>query len=86
MKEAARQKKLAYEKTGKNRLEENKAKSKNMKNQTKKAVANSTRKDAEKEFTRLSQKSNNVFKLMKFIKEDQRDIEVNRCMRGKTES
>ena len=45
VKEAIQQKKMAYEKMCKNRFEENKARYKNIKNQTKKVVANSMRKE-----------------------------------------
>ena len=41
MKEAIHQKKVAYKKLCKNRWEENKARYKNIKNQTKKVIANS---------------------------------------------
>ena len=41
MKEAIQQKKVAHKKMCKNRSEENKAKYKNIKNRTKKVVANS---------------------------------------------
>ena len=41
------------------------------------------RKEAEKEFTKLNKKSNNIFALVKFMKKDGKDIEGSRCMRGK---
>ena len=44
----------------KNRSEENKAKYKNVKNRTKKVVASSMRKKAEKELTKSNKKSNNM--------------------------
>ena len=66
----------------KNRSEENKANYKNIKNRTKKVVANSMRKEAEKEFTKLNKKPNNFFTL-KFMKKDGKDIEGGRCIRGK---
>ena len=55
MKETIQQKKVAYKKICKSRLEENKVKYKNIKNSTKKMVANSMRKEAEKELTKLNQ-------------------------------
>ena len=67
----------------KNRLEENKAKYKNIKNQTKKMVANSMKKEAEKELTKLNKKPNNIFTLVKFIKSDGKDIKEGRCMKRK---
>ena len=45
-------------------------------------VVNSTRKEAEKELTKLNKKPNNIFTLVKFMKKDKKDIE-GRCMRGK---
>ena len=41
------------------------------------------RKEAEKELTKLNEKSNNIFTLVKVIKKDGKDIEGGRCMRGK---
>ena len=67
MKEAIQQKKVAYAKMCKNQLEKNKAKYKNTKNRTKKMVANSMRKEAEKELSKLNKKPNNIFTL-KFMK------------------
>ena len=83
MKEAIQQKKVADKKMCKNRLEENKAKYKNIKNRTKKVVADSMRKEAEKELTKLNKKTNYIFTLVKFMKKDEKDIEGGRCMRGK---
>ena len=83
MKEATQYKKVAYKKMSKNRSEENKAKYRNIKNRTKKVVANSMRKGAEKELTKLNKKPNNIFTLVKFMKNDGRHIEKGRCMRGK---
>ena len=48
-------------------------------------VANSMRKEAEKELTKLNQKRNNIFSLVKFMNKDGKDIEGSRCMRGNTE-
>ena len=81
MKEAVQQKKVAYKKIGKNRSDENKAKYKNIKNRTKKVVANSMWKEAEKELTKLNKKPNIIFTLVKFKKKDGKDIEAGRCMR-----
>ena len=64
-----------------NQSEENKAKHKNMKDLAKKVVANSMRKEAEIELTKLNEKPNNVFTLVKFMKKDGKDIEGRRCMR-----
>ena len=60
MKKAIQQKKVAYKKMCKNRSEENKARYKNINAQTKKVIANSMRKEAEKESTKLYKKPNNI--------------------------
>ena len=83
MKEAKQQKKVAYKKLCKIRSEENKAKYKNTKRRTKKVVAKSMRKEAEKKLTKMNKKPNNIFTLVKFMKKDGKDIEGGRCMRGK---
>ena len=64
----------------KNRLEES---YKNIKNRTKKAVANSMKKEAEKDLTKLNEKPNNIFILVKFVNKTERDVEGGRCMREK---
>ena len=68
MKEAIRQKKVAYNKMCEKLSEENKVRYKNIKNRTEKAVANSMREEAEKELTNLGLKPNNIFKVLKFMK------------------
>ena len=65
-----------------NRSEENRGRY-NIKNQTKKVVANSKRKEAKKELTKLNEKPNNIFTLVKFMKKDGKDTEGSRCMREK---
>ena len=67
----------------KNRLEENKARYKNVKNRTKEVVANSMRKEAEKELTKLNKKTNHIFILVKFLKKDGKDTKSGRCVRRK---
>ena len=66
VKEAIQQKKVAYKKMCKNRSEESKVKYKNIKNRTKKVIAGSMRKEAEKKLTKLNKESNNIFTLVKF--------------------
>ena len=83
MKEAIRQKKKGYKKMCKNRSEENKTSFKNIKNQTKKVIANSMKKEAKKESKKLNEKPNNIFALVKFMKKDGKDIEAGRCVIGK---
>ena len=83
VKEAILQKKVAYTKMCESRLDENKARYKNIKNRAKKVVPYSMRKDAEKKLTKLKEKPNNSFTLLKFMKKDEKDIEGGRCMKGK---
>ena len=45
-------------------------------------IANSMRKEAEEELTKLNKKPNNIFTL-KFIKSDGKEIEGGRCMKRK---
>ena len=78
MKEVVQQKKVAYKKMcnqRKTRL--------NIRTSQIKVVANSMRKEAEKELTKLNKKQNNIFTLVMFMKKDGKDIEGGRCMRGK---
>ena len=60
MKKAIQQKKVAYKKMCENQSKENKARYKNIKNQTKKVIANSMRKEAKKKLTKLNEKPNNI--------------------------
>ena len=48
-------------------------------------VANSMKKEAEEELTKLNKKPNNIFTLVKFIKSEGKDIEGGRCVKRKTE-
>ena len=68
MKEAIQSKKVAYRNMCINRSEESKARYENIKNQTKKVITKSMRKEAKQELAKLSKTTNNVFKLVKFIK------------------
>ena len=83
VKKATQRKKGADKKMCQNWSEENKARYKNIKNPTKKVVANSTKKEAKKKLTKLNKKP--IFTLMKFMKKDGKDIQGGRCMRGKDE-
>ena len=49
-------------------------------------VANSMQKEAAKELANISQKLNNIFQVMKFIKKNRKDIKRAKSMRGKAES
>ena len=67
-----------YKNMYENRSKKNKARHKNIKNRTKKVVANSMRKEAEKALTKLSEKSNNIFTLVLFTKKVGKGIEGGR--------
>ena len=62
--------------------EANKARYKHMKNQAKKLVAKAVKEAAEQEPRELSEHPNKVFKLVKLMKKDRKDVEGGRCMRG----
>ena len=66
-----------------NPSEEKRAKYMSIKYRTKKVVANSMRKEAEKELTKLNEKPNNIFTLVKFMKKDGKDIERGSYIKGK---
>ena len=79
MKEAIARKKDAHKEMCKSRTEANKARYKNMKNSAKKVVTKAMKEAAEWE---LSEHLNKVFKLVKSMKKDGKDVEGGRCMRG----
>ena len=56
-----------------------------MENETEKVIANSVRKEVEKESTKSSKKPSNIYQLMKFIKIDGKDIAGGRCKRKRCE-
>ena len=64
------------------RTEANKARYKNMKNRAKKVVTKAMKEAAERELRELSEHPNKVFKLVKSMKKDGKDVEGGRCMRG----
>ena len=75
-------KKDAHKEMCKSRTEANKARYKNMKNRAKKVVTKAMKEAAERELRELSEHPNKVFKLVKSIKKDGKDVEGGRCMRG----
>ena len=83
VKDAIKIKKKAFSEWCKNRSEENKDSYKKQKNRTKKVVATAMKKEAERELEGLCGKPNNVFRLVKFMKREGRDIDGGRCMKGK---
>ena len=76
---AMARKKDAHKEMCKSGTEVNKARYKNMKNQGKKVVAKAMK---EQELEELREYPNKVFKLVKSMKKDGKDVEGGRCMRG----
>ena len=62
--------------------EANKARYKNMKNWAKKVVMKAMKEAAERELRELSEHPNKLFKLVKSMKKNGKDVEGGRCMRG----
>lgn len=60
----------------------NKARYKNMKNRAKRVVAKAKKEAAERKLRELSEHPNKVFKLVKSMKKEGKDVEGGRCMRG----
>ena len=80
MKEAITRMKDAHKEICKSGSEANKAKYKNMNRA--KVVAKAMKEVAERELRELSEHPNKVFKLVKSMKKDGKDVEGGRCMRG----
>ena len=78
-------KKDVHKEMCKSGTEENKARYKNMKNRVKKVVAKAMKEAAEQELRELSEHPNKVFKLVKSMKKNGKDVEGGRCMRGSDE-
>ena len=53
-----------------------------MKNLAKKVVTKAMKEAAEQELRELNEHPNKVFKLVKSMKKDRKDVEGGRCMRG----
>ena len=83
MKTAISNKKDAYRERCKNKSDKNMEKYKTMKNRAKKTVARAMKVAAEKEIDELSKTPNKIFKFVKFMKKEGRDVEGGRCMRDK---
>ena len=82
VKEAIARKKEASKEMCKCETETNKARSKNMKNRAKKVVSKAMKAAAKRELGELSKHPNRVFKLVKSMKKDGKDVEGGRCIRG----
>ena len=83
VKEAIDWKKKAFKTWCKNRSAENKSNYRKARNRTKKVVAKAMVQAAEEEMKVLYNKSNDVFKLVKFMRRDGKDINGGGCMKDK---
>ena len=63
------------------RSEENKDNYKRKRNQTRKIVSRTMRKEAEQEMCNLYDKPNNAFKLVKFLKQEGQVVNGGQCLR-----
>ena len=79
---AIARKKDSHKEMCKSGTEANTARYKNMNNRAKKVVATAMKEAAEQELRELSEHPNKVFKLVKSMKKDGKDVEGGRCMRG----
>ena len=83
VKDAVAKKKKAFKDLCKDRCEANKMLYKKIRNKTKKVVASAMRNEAEKETKDLREKPNHVYKLVKLMKRDGKDVIGVRYMKGK---
>ena len=83
VKGAIDRKKKAFKLWCTNRSAENKSKYRKARNETKKGIAKAMRQEAEKEINVLRTKPNDVFKFVKFMRKEGRDINGGGCMKDK---
>lgn len=74
-------KKEAHKALCKNRCSENKAKYVAIRNKTRKVVAKAMKSEAEKEIETLQATPNNIYKFLKSIKRDGKDVDGARCLK-----
>ena len=82
VKEAVSRKKEAHKAMCQNSTAENKRRYKGMKNKANKAVTKGMRMNEEEAFTELNNCPNRMFRLVRGLKTDSKEIEGGRCMRG----
>ena len=82
VKEAIARKQDAHKEMRKSGTKANKARYQNMKNRAKKMVAKAMKEVAERELRGLSEHPNKVFKLVKSMKKDGKDVQGGNCMKG----
>ena len=82
---AIARKKEAFKTFCKTGLEEHKIFYTKMRNQTKKVIAKAMKTEAEKEMEELREKPNKIFKFVKFMKRDGKDVEGGKWIKGRDE-
>ena len=80
---AIARKKEAFKTFCKTGLEEHKIFYRKMRNQTKKVIAKAMKTEAEKEMEELGEKPNKIFKFIKFMKRDGKDVERGKWIKGR---
>ena len=83
VKDAIDRKKKAFKLWCTNRSAENKIKHRKARNETKKVIAKAMRQEAEEKINVLCTKPNDVFKFVKFMRKEGRDIDGGGCMKDK---
>ena len=83
VRDAIDRKKKAFKLWCTNRSMESKINNRKARNETKKVIAKAMKQEAEEEMSVLRTKLNDVFKFVKFMRKDERDIEGGGCMRDK---
>ena len=80
---AIARKKEAFKTFCKAGLEEHKIFYRKMRNQSKKVIAKAMKTEAEKQMEELHKKSNKIFKFVKFMKRDGKDVEGGKWIKGR---
>ena len=83
VRDAIDRKKKAFKLWCTNQSTESKNNYRKARNETKKVIAKATKQEAEEEMSVLCTKPNNVFKFLKFMRKEGRDIEGGGCMKDK---
>ena len=80
---AIARKKEAFETFCKTGLEEHEISYRKMRNQTKKVIAKAMKTEAEKEMEEIREKPNKIFKFVKFMNWDGKDVEGGKWIKGR---
>ena len=83
IKDTIARKKAAFKELCRFPSEENKTQYNRLRNQTRKVVAIAVRKEAEQELNDLYQNSNSVFCFLRRMKKEGKNLEGERCLRGR---